>query len=324
MANFMTWLEFLVAWMTGAVFVPLTWAGPVEDGMTAYSRGDFKTAYRLLSGPAEAGDARAQHYMGALAQAGHGKGAARWFERAIAQGHADSLVAMGYIVLQGKERRRDVDEAFRWFKMGAERGSSQGLLNLSRHYEAGLLVPQDRARAAELRQRAIRAGNPDAQRLTTRAAINDDVAYWWRMFGRSEEAFAQRLRNAQAGDAVAKGKLSIHYRVGLGVRKNMAEALRWARAGAEQGDSESLYSLGLHYYNGWGVVANRSAALDWFRRAQAKAHPYAANAVALLTAPPLRAGGNPDNTALEIYMQSRRDHCFLIGATGADLNGSCY
>lgn len=85
-------LAMLAAGPVGQAF-----AGPVEDGIAAYAKGDFATAYRLLQGPAQAGDVQAQFHMGGLAQVGHGKGAATWFERAIAQGHADSQVALGYL-----------------------------------------------------------------------------------------------------------------------------------------------------------------------------------------------------------------------------------
>lgn len=153
--------------------------------------------------------------------------------------------------------------------------------------------------------------------------VADDTARWWRVFGRSDEAFAQRLLSARAGDAIAKGKVSLHYRLGLGTPKSLTEALRWARAGAEQGDPESLYSLGLHYLNGWGVSADCQTALDWFVRAQSSHHPDAAKAVALLTAPPPRiGGGTAQNSELETYMRSRQDACWLVGAT-ADQYGTC-
>lgn len=103
-----------------------SFAGPVDDGITAFERGDLATAYRLLERPAEAGDPPAQFTMGGLAQAGRGKGAARWFERAMAQGHADSFVAMGYLrglpkESRGCRQRRCAYVAARWCFDGCRR-----------------------------------------------------------------------------------------------------------------------------------------------------------------------------------------------------------
>jgi TPR repeat protein len=68
-------------------------AGPWEDGMAAYNRGDYVPAIRLFCPLAEAGNAKAQHLIGVMYH--RGQGVARnsvraflWFNRAAARGDA--------------------------------------------------------------------------------------------------------------------------------------------------------------------------------------------------------------------------------------------
>ena len=68
-------------------------AGPWEDGMASYSRGDYVPAIRLFRPLAEQGNAKAQRVLGVMYR--RGQGVARnsvrafvWFNRAAARGDA--------------------------------------------------------------------------------------------------------------------------------------------------------------------------------------------------------------------------------------------
>jgi TPR repeat protein len=68
-------------------------AGPWEDGMVAYNRGDYVPAIRLFRPLAERGNAKAQSLIGVMYR--RGQGVARnsvhafiWFSRAAARGDA--------------------------------------------------------------------------------------------------------------------------------------------------------------------------------------------------------------------------------------------
>jgi TPR repeat protein len=68
-------------------------AGPWEDGMAAYNRGDYVPAIRLFRPPAEAGNPKAQSVIGAMYRKGEGvaKSSARafmWFSLAAKRGDA--------------------------------------------------------------------------------------------------------------------------------------------------------------------------------------------------------------------------------------------
>ena len=68
-------------------------AGPWEDGMAAYNRGDYMPAIRLFRPLAEQGNAKAQNVLGVMYRKGEGVArnsvrAFLWFNRAAARGDA--------------------------------------------------------------------------------------------------------------------------------------------------------------------------------------------------------------------------------------------
>jgi TPR repeat protein len=70
-------------------------AGPFEDGMSAYNRGDYMPAIRLFRPLAEQGNARAQHLIGVMYHKGEGVSrnsvrAFAWFSLAAAHGDRDA------------------------------------------------------------------------------------------------------------------------------------------------------------------------------------------------------------------------------------------
>ena len=79
--------------------VPGAFAGPLEDGMAAYNRGDYMPAIRLFRPLAERGNPKAQNLLGTMYR--RGQGVARnsvhaflWFSRAAAHGDARAKVEL--------------------------------------------------------------------------------------------------------------------------------------------------------------------------------------------------------------------------------------
>jgi len=74
-------------------------AGPLEDGMAAYNRGDYAPAMQLFRPLAKQGNARAQAIIGAMYRKGQGvaKSSAHafmWLSLAAARGDADARTEM--------------------------------------------------------------------------------------------------------------------------------------------------------------------------------------------------------------------------------------
>ena len=98
-------------------------AGPFEDGIAAYGKGNYATALLLLRPLADQGMARAQIILGVMYSRGQG-------------------VTQNY------------DAAMKWYRRAADQGDAAAQTALGAMYANGLGVPQDRAKAARLPIRA--------------------------------------------------------------------------------------------------------------------------------------------------------------------------
>jgi TPR repeat protein len=80
-------------------------AGPFDDAISAYNRGDNATAMRLLRPLAEEGHADAQTRLGAMYDNGNGVAqdyaeAVKWYRKAADQGYADAQNRLGLMYLR--------------------------------------------------------------------------------------------------------------------------------------------------------------------------------------------------------------------------------
>src|ERR1700694_1115569 len=94
-------------------------AGPWEDGMAAYNRGDYMPAIQLFRPLAAKGNARAQHLIGVMYHRGEG-------------------VA------------RNSVRAFAWFSLAASRGDSDAKAKLTEVSKA--MTPDELSQAKEMAQ----------------------------------------------------------------------------------------------------------------------------------------------------------------------------
>ena len=65
--------------------------------------------------------------------------------------------------------------------------------------------------------------------------------------------FREHLRKAEHGDPKAQFNVGNGYFLGVGVEKNLDQALAWHRKSAEQGNDWSQAILGAAYYGGEGM-----------------------------------------------------------------------
>ena len=86
----------------------------------------------------------------------------------------------------------------------------------------------------------------------------------------------------EVGKAAAQVQLGDAYDIGAGVKRDVAEAIKWYRKAAEQGDAEGEYSLGGKYDSGDGVSQDYTEALKWYRKAAEHGHSTAQYNVGVL------------------------------------------
>jgi uncharacterized protein len=110
---------------------PAIAAGPLENAIAAYLKGDYATAERLLRPLAEQGDARAQAGLGMMYETGFGVtqdylAAAIWYRKAADQGNARAQYNLGILYERGNGVPQDYVQALKWYSLSASRfGSSQ-------------------------------------------------------------------------------------------------------------------------------------------------------------------------------------------------------
>ena len=123
-------------------------AGPLEDGVGAYKRGDYTTALRILRPLADQGSAEAQFWLGAMYEHGQGvahdfREARHWLRLAAEQGNALAQTFLGIAYGEGQGVIQDFQEALKWTRLAAEQGQAAAQLYLGFMYEEGIGVAQD-------------------------------------------------------------------------------------------------------------------------------------------------------------------------------------
>jgi TPR repeat protein len=122
--------------------------GQFEDGIAAYERGDYATAFRLMKPLAEKGDAKAQHNLGVMYDYGRGfpqdtTKALKWYRRAAKQGIPDAQHNLGLMYYYGQGVPQNYIEAAKWYRRAAGQGMPDSQVNLGIMYYHGQGVSQN-------------------------------------------------------------------------------------------------------------------------------------------------------------------------------------
>lgn len=142
-------------------------AGPFEDGVAAYDKGDYATAMRLWRLLADQGFANAQIGLGIMYDNGQGVPqdyavAVKWYRLAADQGYAGAQNNLGVRYDEGLGVPQDYATAVKWYRLAADRGDANAQKNLGAMYEKGKGVPQDYVQAHKRYNLGAAAGNKDA------------------------------------------------------------------------------------------------------------------------------------------------------------------
>ena len=107
-----------------ALLFPLAaWAG-MDEGIEAYSTGDYPKALAEFQALADQGDAQGQYFLGLFYHNGFGvkrdpAEAAKWFQKAAQQGDARSQYYAGIMYAAGKGVTKDLPMADMWLTLSA-------------------------------------------------------------------------------------------------------------------------------------------------------------------------------------------------------------
>ena len=142
------------------------WAD-LEDGVAAYKRGDYATAFREFLTLAEQGNALAQNNLGVMFAHGHGvpqmdTEAIYWYRKAAEQGNASAQNQLGIFYGNGYGVPQNDAEAIKWYRKAAEQGNVGAQLNLGFMYVQGEGGPVNNIKAYMWWSLAKTQGNKSA------------------------------------------------------------------------------------------------------------------------------------------------------------------
>jgi uncharacterized protein len=129
-------------------FVAPVAAGPLEDGVVAFVRGDYAAAMLDFLPLAYQGDAKAQNYLGDIYYEGLGVPrsddlAAQWYLKAAKQGYRESQTALGTMYFDGFGVPQSYPNAIQWWRKAAVQGGSRAQNSLGALYEKGIGAPMN-------------------------------------------------------------------------------------------------------------------------------------------------------------------------------------
>ncbi len=169
MASAKLWLPLLILSFSTAAL-----AGPLEDALQAYDKGNYVQAAQLLAPLAKNGDAVAQLRLGMLNYYGRGMkenepAAMELWEKSAAHGNTEAMFQLGKAYTFGSQLAKsnaDPDvEAAKWYYKAASAGHAEAQFSLGLMFLVGKGVVEDRAEAMRWIRMAADQGQPEAKRF---------------------------------------------------------------------------------------------------------------------------------------------------------------
>jgi TPR repeat protein len=198
--------------------------------------------------------------------------------------------------------QRQDQEAFERVDGAARRGDIDAVALLGWFYDTGRYVQQDRARAAQLYQRAVE-DNPSVQwRLGVMYDLGQGVPE------NPQQAVRLFRQAASENDANANASLGVMYANGRGVPTDYQQSMRYYRRAADLGSSAGFHGVGLLYHYGLGVARSPSEAAAWYLAAHAMRDTRARELIVMLglNRTAMQAAVERGNQLLQSYRRRER------------------
>ena len=144
--------------------VLMTAYADIDEGITAYNKGDYATALREFSAAANTGNPAGQHLLASLYYQGHGTAkdiprAVKLFTDAADQGYRASQANLGLMYQNGDGVRPDIQKAISYYTAASVQGDLQSTFNLGQIYRKGSgSVSPDQPKAAKYYRLASERG----------------------------------------------------------------------------------------------------------------------------------------------------------------------
>lgn len=215
----------------------------LEEGLSAFEKGNYDVAHRKLLPLSDAGVALAQNTLGRMCLRGLGVSqddnqALLLFRKAASQGLPNAKNNIGVMYTAGRGVRQDYKEAVAWFLEAANEGFPLAMDNLAEMYEKGFGVMPNQAEADRWRAKGRSAGFTGKKDVIKSQTVGEteyqkalEFYYQWK-FAEAAPFFQQA---AEKGHPEAQLILGTLYQSGQGVQKDEQQAQYWTQEATKQG-----------------------------------------------------------------------------------------
>lgn len=203
------------------------------------------------------GDARANYYLGRIAEESKDYTAAKtYYEQCIAS-ETDivsdlSRFALGQLYQRGNGVDVDYAKAKEYYEQAIANGCSEANNGLGDLYQSGYDVEQDGAKAIEYFTLASQGNEKD---WVAYAYISLGAMYRWE-YPNVTQDYAKAMENyekaATLGDASAINSIGVMYSDGKGVEQDHNKAREYFEQAAMQNHSDAMENMGIYCHKGLG------------------------------------------------------------------------
>ena len=225
---------------------------------------DLAEAQKWLLKAAEQGDAVAEFSLGDRYVCGDSvpkdiAKAAEWYLRSADRGNGAAQYNMGVMYEHGWGVTQDMPGAVKWYRLTVDKGHFKAKYALGTLLHGGKGAPQDFVSARKLFTE-VAFDQPsllDLDKDTRRDAAFALAVMIDRGEGgpkNDKEATHWFLKAAELGHRRSKVEAARRYSKGIGIDRDMQEALKWYRAAAVEGEVAAAFILANRYHRGEGGI----------------------------------------------------------------------
>ena len=166
-------------------------------------------------------------------------------------GHSPAMNKLGNLYSNGIIIKANLNEAFKWYKLGAEHNNVNSCFNLASCYEFGSGVTENMTLAFKWYKKAAEMGHKDAQ--NNMGCFYEDGINGERDLNIAFDWFYKAASN---GSIDGQFNLATFYDIGKARSVNKSEALKWYKIAADSGHQDAQNNLGFMFESGDGVEKN--------------------------------------------------------------------
>jgi TPR repeat protein len=226
---------------------------------------DPKEAYELARTSAERGNSFGERILGTCYYRGFGvkqdfQEAVHWYRLSAEQNDATAACNLAALLESGTGAARDIREAVKWYWVGAEAGDPTSQREFARILRDVARVAHDSPTALECARQC--AETADAGGLAMLANIlleNPGLVD-------PSETYHWAKKSADHGCAYGQKMVALCYHRGVGVERDVKEAMKWYRLAAEQGDPAAAGNLGVILLGGSVGSPDPVEGMKWLRK----------------------------------------------------------